>query len=599
MGTHPIFESDFDCLTERNKNMVDNEDDRFDKFKRDPRFKSVKHKKGTRVRVDKRFGAMFEKNSQFNQHLIRDRYGQKKNLSKKERAQILRFYENDDEPGEKEYDRARGIGVSESSESEPDSDSEQSEEEMETDAAANQATYDEPIRSEQIFRRMAMTNMDWDRLNAKDIFVLAASYLPTGGRLERVTVFTSNFGSERIELEKTDGPKMDYKIADPEERKKAHQLDRLKYYYAVCECDSAETADTIYAELDGQEYGETGVRVDLRFIPDEIDFEADTIRKDAFDRLDQADQQPVNYTPPDFVTSALTRSKVDLTWDETPKRRETLLKKMDRKKMVDSSDMVQHLIASGSESDDDDPDHAAKRAETKAKFVQLLGGGGGSSKDNDFFVEKEDDENDDDNSDDNDDGNVEFEMAAPKSDDSDDLISGDEGGEKPKRKKKRKNETVEEEEKEEEKKKRQELELLFTDSSEDEDGGTKKQKHFDLREEERERRVEAKKERKRKWKSKLKTQATPGVDLNDSRFASALLANPDFGIDRTHPQFKYNKAVDEIARRKTTTSANRTTSKGDAKVELSGMGSTSEESKKKAKTVPKDLIARLKLKSRK
>ena len=65
------------------------------------RFKSVKHKKGTRVRVDKRFGAMFEKNSQFNQHLIRDRYGQKKNLSKKERAQILRFYENDDEPGEK------------------------------------------------------------------------------------------------------------------------------------------------------------------------------------------------------------------------------------------------------------------------------------------------------------------------------------------------------------------------------------------------------------------------------------------------------------------------------------------------------------------
>merc|ERR1712106_15738 len=558
MGTHPMFESDFDCRTERNKNMVDNEDDRFDKFKRDPRFKSVKHKKGTRVRVDKRFGAMFEKNSQFNQHLIRDRYGQKKDLSKKERAQILRFYENDDEPGEKEYDRARGIGVSESSESEPDSDSEQSEEEMETDAAANQATYDEPIRSEQIFKRMAMTNMDWDRLNAKDIFVLAASYLPTGGRLERVTVFTSNFGSERIELEKTDGPKMDYKIADPEERKKAHQLDRLKYFYAVCECDSAETADTIYAELDGQEYGETGVRVDLRFIPDEIDFEADTIRKDAFDRLDQADQQPVNYTPPDFVTSALTRSKVDLTWDETPKRRETLLKKMDRKKMVDSSDMVQHLIASGSESDDDDPDHAAKRAETKAKFVQLLGGGGGSSKDNDFFVEKDDDENNGDNSDDNDDGNVEFEMAAPKSDDSDDLISGDEGGEKPKRKKKRKNETVEEEEKEEEKK-----------------------------------------ERKRKWKSKLKTQATPGVDLSDSRFSSALLASPDFGIDRTHPQFKYNKAVDEIARRKTTTSGNRTTSKGDAKVELGGMGSTSEESKKKAKTVPKDLIARLKLKSRK
>ena len=114
----------------------------------------------------------------------------------------------------------------------------------------------------------------------------------------------------------------------------------------MCECDSAETADQIYSELDGQEYGETGVRVDLRFIPDEIDFGDDQIRKDALDRDDVADQPPVNYTPPDFVTSALTRSKVDLTWDETPKRRETLLKKMDRKKMIDSSDMVQVLNSS-------------------------------------------------------------------------------------------------------------------------------------------------------------------------------------------------------------------------------------------------------------
>ena len=49
----------------------------------------------------------------------------------------------------------------------------------------------------------------------------------------------------------------------------------------------------------------------------------------------------MNYAPPEFVTSALTRSKVDLTWDETPKRREALLKKMDRKEMINSSDMVQ------------------------------------------------------------------------------------------------------------------------------------------------------------------------------------------------------------------------------------------------------------------
>ena len=80
-----------------------------------------------------------------------------------------------------------------------------------------------------------------------------------------------------------------YSIEDPEGRKKAHQLERLKYYYAVWETDSVETADTIYKELDGQEYGETGVRVDLRFIPDEIEFdEPIRVNKQDGDRPDVA-----------------------------------------------------------------------------------------------------------------------------------------------------------------------------------------------------------------------------------------------------------------------------------------------------------------------
>ena len=57
----------------------------------------VKFYKNTQITVDQRSGAMFQKNSQFNNHLVRNRYGQKKNLTKKERAQILRFYENENE----------------------------------------------------------------------------------------------------------------------------------------------------------------------------------------------------------------------------------------------------------------------------------------------------------------------------------------------------------------------------------------------------------------------------------------------------------------------------------------------------------------------
>ena len=51
--------------------------------------------------------------------------------------------------------------MSESSESEPDSESDQSEDEEVT--ANQEATYEEPTRSDDIFKRLAMTNMDWDR----------------------------------------------------------------------------------------------------------------------------------------------------------------------------------------------------------------------------------------------------------------------------------------------------------------------------------------------------------------------------------------------------------------------------------------------------
>ena len=87
------------------------------------------------------------------------------------------------------------------------------------------------------------------------------------------------------------------------------------------------------------------VLVDLRFIPDEIDFEEDQIRvQRTTEKKDICNEKPINYTPPDFVSSALTRTKCDLTWDETDKRRTNLLRKSD---LVE--DQVQHLIASGSE----------------------------------------------------------------------------------------------------------------------------------------------------------------------------------------------------------------------------------------------------------
>jgi hypothetical protein len=51
---------------------------------------------------------------------------------------------------------------------------------------------------------------------------------------------------------------------------RAYELSKLRYYFAVAECDSVETADALYQQLDGVEFGHSSMVFDLRFVPDDI-----------------------------------------------------------------------------------------------------------------------------------------------------------------------------------------------------------------------------------------------------------------------------------------------------------------------------------------
>ncbi|KAM5218613.1 ESF1 homolog isoform 1-T1 [Hipposideros larvatus] len=208
-------------------------------------------------------------------------------------------------------------------------------------------------RGDEITRRLAVCNMDWDRIKAKDLLALFNSFKPKGGVIFSVKIYPSEFGKERMKEEQVQGPVELLSIPEdaPEkdwtsrEKLRDYQFKRLKYYYAVVDCDSPETAGKLYENCDGLEFESSCSFIDLRFIPDDITFDDEP--KDVALEVDLT-----AYKPKYFTSAAMGTSTVEITWDETDHERITTLNRKFKKEELLDMDF-QAYLASSSEDEEE------------------------------------------------------------------------------------------------------------------------------------------------------------------------------------------------------------------------------------------------------
>uniref|UniRef100_A0A2K6GSY4 ESF1 RRM domain-containing protein n=1 Tax=Propithecus coquereli TaxID=379532 RepID=A0A2K6GSY4_PROCO len=248
--------------------------------------------------------------------------------------------EEDDE-SDSGPDLARGKGNIETSSEDEDDMADLFPEESGFEHAWRELDKDAP-RADEITRRLAVCNMDWDRLKAKDLLEYI-NYIDL--------IFC--FGKERMKEEQVQGPVELSNIPEdaPEkdwasrEKLRDYQFKRLKYYYAVVDCDSPETASKIYEDCDGLEFESSCSFIDLRFIPDNITFDDEP--KDVASEVDLT-----TYKPKYFTSAAMGTSTVEITWDETDHERITTLNRKFKKEELLDMDF-QAYLASSSEDEEE------------------------------------------------------------------------------------------------------------------------------------------------------------------------------------------------------------------------------------------------------
>ncbi|KAJ2080132.1 pre-rRNA-processing protein esf1 [Coemansia sp. RSA 988] len=310
---------------------------------------------------------------------------------------------SDGESSEEEgtdVDRARGKGVDSDASSDSEDDSDISDVEwgkyngVQDGGLSDLEEDPDNIPRGNESKRFACINMDWDHVRAADLFAVFEGFKPDSGVIVSVRIYPSEFGTERMAKEAIEGPPREIFSGSGNKKKtgkddgdsgvdssesdtdsdevdlvkeqvketeefdqvalRKYELEKMRYYFAVVDCDSVDTAKTICAQCDGAEYEASANFFDLRFVPDEMEFEQEP--------KEEAMQRPEHLEPSDFATQALKHSKVELTWDADEPSRVKATRRAFTQEDVDNMDFGNLLASSSDDNSSDEEDLAKKRA---------------------------------------------------------------------------------------------------------------------------------------------------------------------------------------------------------------------------------------------
>ena len=411
-------------------------DDRFQSVLSDERFNSVVSSDGRKLKKSEHLKNLYSKNDEPSS-------SQAPRPRQEDRLNYLTQLARGEISGESSSEEDQSIGGSEESEESEDEESDMgpASEEPEPSTSAVQIPGDEDVPVGEATARLAILNCDWTNIRAVDLLVVLQSFCPAGTALKSVRIYPSDFGLKAMEIENKYGPqgiwnesleREDGEVYDDlevteeahadfrrksgkagvvyheelcarglakdddqdtetslntgvsgfnQEALRRYELAKLKYYFAVVECDGVETASILYERMDGIEFEHSSVAFDLRFIPDDISFEDRAVKDECLGG--DAEAIVAKYTPPDFVVKALQHTNVECTWDQEERQRSTILKNFSKWRTLQDSDFQQYL-ASDESSDEDE--------ETVRNKRNALLGDDQEVEDDDFFAPEPEDE---------------------------------------------------------------------------------------------------------------------------------------------------------------------------------------------------------------